>query len=90
MVETANKQSLILVTWNVRDFQKLGVTRRPPNNQQVFRYAGMISFICDENQGARRAQQLMTSIEFEYQQAMNRPDKRLLMGIFIDHFMVYY
>jgi hypothetical protein len=79
VAETANEQKLIVITWNVRDFEKLGISRRPPDNQQKFRYAGMISFLCAEAQGARRAQQLMESIEFDYKLAMGRPDKRLLM-----------
>jgi hypothetical protein len=90
VAEMANEQSLILITWNVRDFQKLGVTRRPPDNQQRYRHAGIISFLCEEAQGSRRARQLMESIEFEYAQAMKRPDRRLLMGIYIDHFRLYY
>lgn len=59
VAETADENSLILVTWNYRDFRRLGIARRPPNNQQQYRRAGMISFICDEDQGARRAEQVI-------------------------------
>ena len=90
VAETANEQSLVLVTWNWRDFQKLGIKRRPPNNKQIYRRAGMISFLCDEDQGARRAGQLIESIEFEHAQAGKRPDSRLLMAIYLDHFVVHY
>ncbi|MBF6568596.1 MAG: DUF5615 family PIN-like protein [Candidatus Binataceae bacterium] len=90
VAETADENSLVLVTWNYRDFKRLGITRRPPNNKQQYRHAGMISFICDEDQGKRRAEQVIASIEFEYGQALKRPDKRLLIAIYIDRFIVHY
>jgi len=90
VAETANENSPILITWNVRDFRRLGLRRTPPDNKQRFRNAGMISFTCDEDQGARRAAQLIESIEFEYQQALKRADKRLFMEIRNDQFIVHY
>jgi hypothetical protein len=90
VAQTADENNLILVTWNVRDFTKLGLTRRPPDNRQRYRRAGMISFVCNEDQGARRALQVIESIEFEYQQALKRPDRRLLVRVEIDRLIIYY
>jgi len=90
VAETANEHSLILITWNVRDFRRLGLRRKPPDNKQKFRNAGMISFTCEEIQGATRAKQLIESIEFEYQQTLKRPDKRLFIEIRDDQFIVHY
>ena len=90
VAETANENSLILITWNVRDFRRLGLRRKPPENKQRFRKAGMISFTCDEDQGAKRAAQLIESIEFEYQQTLKRADKRLFIEIRDDQFIIHY
>ena len=90
VAETANENSLILITWNVRDFRRLGLRRKSPDNKQRFRKAGMISFTCDEAQGATRAAQLIESIEFEYQQSLKRADKRLFIEIREDQFIVHY
>src|SRR5713101_4476732 len=90
VAETADQNGLILVTWNVRDFRRLGISRRPPNNQQRYRRAGMISFLCDEAQGARRTAQVMESIEFEFSQALRRPDRRLLISVYIDRLIIHY
>jgi hypothetical protein len=90
VAETANENNLILVTWNARHFRNLGASRRPPNNRQEFRNLGMISFVCDEDQGARRAAQVMRTIEFEYSEALTRPDKRLLITIKLDQIVIYY
>lgn len=86
----AEDNGLVLVTWNAKDFYKLGMARRPPDNKQQYRRAGLISFKCEEVQGARRAAQVIESIEFEYAQAAKRPDTRLLMEIHIDKFVVRY
>jgi hypothetical protein len=86
----ADNNGLVLITWNVRDFYRLGMMRRPPQNQQQYPNAGMISFKCEETQGARRAEQVMESIEFEYRQASQRLDTRLLMEIHIDKIVIRY
>jgi predicted nuclease of predicted toxin-antitoxin system len=90
VAETADENNLTLITWNVRDFRRLGLRRKPPDNKQRYRRAGMISFTCSEDQGAARAEQLIESIEFEYEQARKRSDKRLFMEIRLDHFVVHY
>jgi len=90
VAEFANEQELILVTWNVRDFRNLGIVRRSIRNQQQYRRAGMISFVCEEDQGARRAAQVIETLEFEYEQAMRRSDKRLLVAVHIDRIIIEY
>jgi hypothetical protein len=89
VAKAADEASLILVTWNARDFAKL-LSRRPTQNPQRFRHAGKISFICEESRGATRAAQVIQSIEFEYQQAQKRKDKRLFIAIYTDYLSVYY
>ena len=90
VAEFANRQESILVIWNVRDFRNLGIVRRSIQNQQQYRRAGMISFVCEEQQGARRPEQVIETIEFEYSQAMKRPDKRLLPAVHIDKIIIEY
>ncbi len=90
LLKLPTEHNLILVTWNVRDFRRLGVSRKPPHNKQEYRHAGMISFVCDEDQGARRATQVIEYIEFEYQQAQKRADKRLLVEVRIDRVIIHY
>jgi len=90
VAKAADESSRILVTWNCRDFRRLGITRRPPDNRQKFRHAGMISFLCGEDQGARRAEQVIESIESEYERATKRPDKRLIVAVYIDKLTIFY
>jgi uncharacterized protein DUF5615 len=91
VAETADENNLILITWNFRDFQRLGLRRKPADNRTQFRNAGgMISFTCSEDQGATRAAQLIESIEFEYEQAQKRSDKRLFIEIRADQFVVHH
>lgn len=90
VAETADEQGLVLVTWNARHFRTLGLSRRPPDNQQRFRNAGMISFHCNEDQGARRASQVMASIEFEFTRALKGNDRRLLVEVYLDKLVINY
>src|SRR5262245_38965791 len=71
VVKTADEHNLILITWNYRDFKKF-ISRSPPGNNLLHRYAGLVAFIRDEARGARRAEQVIESIEFEYQQCLRR------------------
>ncbi|MGH7916757.1 MAG: DUF5615 family PIN-like protein [Candidatus Binataceae bacterium] len=90
VAETADEHGLSLITWNVKDFRALGLLRRPRHNQQQFRHAGMISFLCGEDQGARRAKQVIESIEFEFVQASRRADPRLLVSVYIDRLIIHF
>jgi uncharacterized protein DUF5615 len=90
LAAAADQQRLILVTYNWRHFKPL-ISRRPANNQQQFRYAGLISFEkCKDSRTDSRIRQTIESIEFEYEQALKRPDKRLIVGIFPDELRIFY
>jgi hypothetical protein len=86
----ADENRLILVTVNYVHFKKL-IARRPAHNRQQFRSAGLISFEkCKDSRTESRAAQTIASIEFEYEQSVQRKDRRLIVGIFPDRFTVYY
>lgn len=86
----ADQGGLILVTVNWRHFKPL-IARRPANNQQQFRYAGLISFEkCKDSRTDGRIRQTIESIEFEYAQAQRRKDKRLIVGIFPGEIRIFY
>lgn len=90
VAKAADESKLILVTCNYSHFKNL-ISRRPVHNQQLFRYACLISFEkCKDSRTDSRAAQTIESIEFEYQQTLKRDDKRLIVGIFPDQFRVYY
>lgn len=50
VVLAADKNSLVVVTWNKKHFNAL-VKRAPEGNRARFRRAGMIVFSCSEPQG---------------------------------------
>ena len=90
MAKAADESKLILVTVNYGHLKQL-ISRRPPDNQQKFRWAGLISF--EKMPDARtdsRIRQTIETIEFEYQTTLTRRDKRLIVGIFIDELRIYY
>jgi hypothetical protein len=90
VAEAADLSSLILVTVNYKHFKGL-LSRRPKDNQQQFRHAGLISFErCSDAKTDTRIEQTIESIEFEYEQAQKRKDKRLIVGIFPDELRVYF
>jgi len=69
----------IVVSWD-RDFKAL-VPRAPEGTRQLFRKLGRITFHCDFPKGARRLGVVFDVIDFEYAQAQQRPDKRVLIEI---------
>lgn len=75
-----NRLEAIVVTWNHRDFKTM-TARVPPGNVTRFRNLGRISFRMNESRGARRAEELIEWIEFEYSQVQKRQDRRLLIEI---------
>jgi predicted nuclease of predicted toxin-antitoxin system len=81
----ADKLGAVVVTWNHRDFKKL-LSRVPQAGQPVMRRAGRINFRCNESQGRYRVEQVIDVIEFEYELAQRRPDKRLLIEVLKDSF----
>ena len=79
IAEVGNALSAIVVTWNIKDFKKLAGRR--PDDQRRLRNLGRIGFRCPEAKGAARAEASMNRIEFEYQEAQKRPDKRVMITI---------
>lgn len=69
----------IVVTWDP-DFRRIAA-RVPVGERQRFRRLGRISFRCNEASGKRRIEELIDSIEFEYDLVQKRGDKRLLVEI---------
>jgi predicted nuclease of predicted toxin-antitoxin system len=88
VAQAADNSELILVTVNYKHLKAL-INRRPPTNKQDFRYAGLISFEqCKDSRTDSRAVQAIESIEFEYEQALKRKDRRLIVGIFPSEFRI--
>lgn len=77
IAKVANELRAILVTWNVRHFKRLS-TRRNLSEFGLHRL-GRIDFQCLETKGAHRAEQMMRRIEFEYEEAQRRQDKRIFI-----------
>jgi hypothetical protein len=75
-----NRLEAIVITWNHKDFKTM-TARVPPGNVMRFRRLGRISFRMNEVRGARRAEELIEWIEFEYGQVQKRKDRRLLIEI---------
>jgi hypothetical protein len=71
----------ILVTWD-KDFSR-AIKRRGPGWGR-FRRLGRITFGCPEHRGRQRLEDLIESIEFEYEQAQKRKDPRLMIEIRTD------
>ncbi|HYM15214.1 MAG TPA: DUF5615 family PIN-like protein [Dehalococcoidia bacterium] len=74
-----DKLEVIVVTWD-RDYRRLA-SRAPSGTRSRFRKLGRIVFRCNESRGRRRLQELIETIEFEYQQVQSRRDKRLIVEI---------
>jgi len=81
----ANQVDAIVVTWNVRDFRQL-VGRK---HHARFPKAGMISFTCEEADGLKRLEGMISLIEAEFAHLQTRPDKRLFADIAADHLRVW-
>ena len=72
VAEAADQSSRILVTYNYSHFKQL-LSRRPADNQQKFRHAGLISFEkCKDSKTDTLIIQTIESIEFEYEQALKQ------------------
>ncbi len=80
IASAADQLSAIVVTWNHKHFKALAA-KIPEDNVQRFRNLSRVNFRCPESQGRHRAEAVIDAIEFEYRQAQNRRDKRLLMEI---------
>lgn len=78
---TGNALGAVLITWD-KDFGKMASRRAP--GWAKFRRLGRVTFSCPESRGRQRAEELIESIEFEFEQAQRRKDRRLLIEIKTD------
>ncbi len=74
-----DKLSAIVVTWD-RDFESI-VRRVPEGNRAKFRALGRISFRCNEVRGKEHLERWISMIEFHYEQALTKPDFRMIVHI---------
>lgn len=74
-----DRLSAIVVTWD-RDFEKL-ISRVPVGNRASLRRLGRISFRCNETKGVQLLARWIDLLEFHYEQALKRPDFRMLVQI---------
>ncbi len=81
-----NEGKAVVITGD-KDFKDL-VRRAPQGSRQRFRSLGRISLRCREPRAQQRIEDLIESIEFEYEQAQKRDDKRLIMQTSDTTFMV--
>lgn len=95
VAKLANEMDATVVTFNTRDWRRL-ISKRPQEpegrgvtNVQPFPRAGRISFRFHQLRGLQRLEQVIESIEFEYQRAQGLRDKRLIIEIDLDYFRVY-
>ena len=72
----ADEYAAIIVTWNRKDFRSLAGLRQ--SDQFRHRKLGCINFKCQENEGRHRAEQMMSRIEFEYDEVQKLRDQRVL------------
>lgn len=79
IVTWANEQSAIIVTHD-RDFHRL-IQRTQTGNRDHRHTAGRISLLGLEMNARNRVEDFIESIEFEYLQIQQTPDKRLIIEI---------
>jgi len=82
-----DKLGAIIVTWNHKDFKKLAA-RIPVGGAAALRRLGRINFRCDESKGRYRVEQVIESIEVEYEMAQKRGDKRVMIEILTNSFRI--
>src|SRR5947209_5793878 len=85
----ADELHATVLTFNTRDWRRL-IARRPVGGHERFRHAGRVSFVdVHQLRGLGRLQQVIESIEFEYERAQGLPDTRLIMEVHLDYFRVF-
>jgi len=77
---------LIVVTWD-RDLRTLA-KRAPRGERQKYRRLGRISLRCNQARALSRIQQVIESVEFEYEQTRKQRDRRLFVEITETTFVV--
>lgn len=83
----AHREGAIVVTCNARHFKRL-ISRVPHGARRTFRDAGRITLECSQVRAQARVEELIDSIEFEYQQGQQRRDRRLMFEIMESKFSV--
>ena len=77
----------VVVTWD-KDFRAF-VRRIPRGSKLRFRRLSLIAFRCKETNGLARIADLIESVEFEYEQAQKRGQRRLIIEIGDSYFRVH-
>ena len=78
---------VVILTWNHKHFVD-HISRRPPNNNNRFRNLGRLSFTCSHPAGIKRIRETIEDVEREYALCQTRGDKRLIMSIGENTFMI--
>jgi len=60
----------------------------PVGGAAALRRLGRINFRCDESKGRYRVEQVIESIEVEYEMAQKRGDKRVMIEILTNSFRI--
>ena len=76
----ASANELIVVTWNAKDFIRL-IGRRPTDNHNKRRNAGLLCLTCNETRGAQRLEEVIDLIEYEHKRAGSRKDRRVIIDV---------
>lgn len=76
----------IIVTFD-KDFKKLA-SRVSAGERQRFRHLGRISLLCPAPRTLERVTKFIDAIEFHYEQALQQPDKRLIIELGDSYFRV--
>ena len=80
IVEAANADAAIVVTWNHRHCSQL-IARVPSLNVLQFPLAGRINSVCPQAMGEKQLRETIDGIEHEYVVVQARRDRRLIMVI---------
>ncbi len=79
IAQIGDSLEMVVVTWD-RGFKQLA--RRAPHGQrQRFRNLSRITLRCNQARALERLRRYIASIEFEFAQAQDRGDRRLLVEI---------
>ena len=70
----------IVVTFNARHFKRL-ISKVPQGARRQFFKVGRVALECSQAQVRTRLEAMIESIEFEYEQAQKRADKRVMIEI---------
>jgi predicted nuclease of predicted toxin-antitoxin system len=86
IAQWAHQNRAVIVTWDA-DFRS-NLVRRASRGQQRFFNLGLISFRCPPQASVERLRRVIDLIEFEYDRAQERPDKRMIVEIHSGHFVL--